>query len=135
MDRPTLSAARLNQLTELIIAAAVLVHRALGPGLLEAAYIACLCHELAEAKLQVETQVAIPLVYKSVHLACAYRADIVVEESVIVEVKAQETLGSIHARQLLTYLRLYDRRVGLILNFGARSMREGIRRVVNEFPQ
>ncbi len=135
MDRTTRTAHQLNLLTEGIIAGSVTVHRVLGPGLLETAYIACLCYELAEAKLRVETQVPIPLVYKSVQLSCAYRADIVVEESVIVEVKAQETLGPIHAKQLLTYLKLYDRPVGLILNFGARSMREGIRRVVNGFPE
>jgi GxxExxY protein len=134
MDRPTLSAPQLNQLTEQIIAAGVAIHRALGPGLLESAYLACLCYELAEARLRVEAQVPIPLVYRNVHLACAFRVDLIVEDAVIVEVKALELLAPIHSTQLLTYLRLYDGRVGLILNFGARSMREGIKRVVNRFP-
>lgn len=129
-----LSAARLNQLTELIIAAAIVVHRTLGPGLLESAYIVCLRYELVASNLRVETEKPIPLVYKSVRLACAYKADLVVEDSVIVEVKAQECLAPLHAKQLLTYLKLYDRRVGLILNFGAQTMRDGIKRVVNRFP-
>ena len=129
-----LSASRLNAITDRIIPAAVAVHRALGPGLLESAYLACLCYELEAAGVELELQKAIPLEYRGVRLDCAYRVDMVVEGCVIVEVKAMEALAPIHARQLLTYLKLYDSAVGLLLNFGARSMREGIKRVVNSFP-
>jgi GxxExxY protein len=129
------SAERLNELTRRIIAAAIAVHRALGPGLLESAYLACLLFELKAAGLAVEKKKALPLIYRGVRLDCAHQADVVVEGCVIVEVKALESLAGIHARQLVTYLKLHDCRVGLLLNFGARSMREGIKRVVTDFPR
>ena len=134
MDTASSQDTKLNELTSAIISAAIAVHRALGPGLLEGAYLACLCCELQEAGLQFELERAVPLVYKSVRLDCAYRMDLVVEDCVVVEVKALESLAPIHPRQVLTYMRLFGAPVGLILNFGARTMREGIKRVVNEFP-
>lgn len=120
---PTVTAESINRLTSLIIERAIRIHRALGPGLLESAYHACLCYELTSAGISVETQKSLPLVYQGVKVDCAYRADLIVERVVIVEVKAQESLAPIHDRQLLTYLRVADCPAGLILNFGARTTR------------
>jgi len=102
--------------------------------LLETAYLACLEYELTEDQLQIERQRAVPLVYKGVRIDCGFRADIVVECSVLIEVKAQEAIAPIHTRQLQTYLRLGQYPVGLLLNFGAPTMKAGIRRMVNGFP-
>jgi GxxExxY protein len=129
-----LAAEGINQITSTIIAAAIKIHRALGPGLLEAAYRACLCHELAKRRLRFESELALPLLYEGVHISCAYRADLVVERVVVAEVKAVETIAPVHLRQLQTYTSLADCRVGLLLNFGAPTMKDGIRRVVNRFP-
>jgi GxxExxY protein len=124
----------INRITSTIIEAAIRVHRALGPGLLESAYLACLCYELVRAGLRIETQKPLPLVYEGVKIDCAYRADIVVNQTVIVEVKAMDDLAPIHTRQLLTYLRIANCPAGLILNFGKTTMKEGIKRVLNGFP-
>ena len=132
--QPALAAAVLNRLTSTIIGVAIELHRVLGPGLLEAAYLACLVHDLLAAGLHVETQRAIPLVYGGVTISSAYKADIVVEDNVIVEVKALDTLAPIHRRQLSTYLHLTKCPVGLLLNFGAMTMKEGIVRMVHNFP-
>jgi len=129
------SAESLNQLTSTIIDAAIRLHRALGPGLLESAYFECLCFELERAKLRIEKQKILPLVYRDVTVRCAYRADIVVESAVVVEVKAIDAIAPIHSRQLYTYLCIADCRGGLILNFGEKTMRDGIKRVVNKFPE
>jgi GxxExxY protein len=129
------SAERLNQITSTIIAAAMQVHRALGPGLLENAYLPCLCYELETAKVRFERQKPLPLRYRGVTVECAYRADLIVEEAVLVEVKALAELAPVHERQLRTYLRLADCNVGLLLNFGAPTMKAGIKRVANEFPE
>lgn len=129
------SAAALNQLTETIIGAAIRIHRALGPGLLESAYARCMAYELRAAGLRFESQKAIPLVYGTLSLPCAYRADLLVERSVLVEIKAVDATLPVHARQLHTYIRLADCRVGLLLNFGELVMRDGITRVVNRFPE
>lgn len=131
----TLSSESLNHLTSTIIDAAIRIHRALGPGLLEGAYLGCLRFELMSMGLRIETQKALPLTYRGVVIDCAYRADLLVENAVIVEVKALDSLAPIHSRQLYTYLRIADCRVGLILNFGAATMRDGIKRVVNKFPE
>jgi len=128
------TAEALNRLTSSVLDAAIRIHRALGPGLLENAYLACLVYELTEAKLRIERQRAVPLVYKGVTVDCAYRADLVVEGCVLIEVKAQESLAPIHSRQLQTYLRLGKYPVGLLLNFGAPTMKDGIKRIVNGFP-
>ena len=124
----------LNESTRRIIVAAIDIHRVLGPGLLESAYAACLCYELRQLGLPFVRQAPLPLKYKNVSLDCAYRADLIVEGLIIIEVKALDLLAPIHARQLLTYLKILGSPVGLILNFGAKTMREGIRRVVNRFP-
>ena len=131
---PQTTAEALNDRTSTIITCGIKIHRALGPGLLESAYSACLCHDLVTAGLRVEQQKPIALVYGGLTIDCAYRADIVVEDCVIVEVKALDALAPIHRQQLYTYLRLADYRVGLLLNFGASTLRDGIQRVVNKFP-
>ena len=132
---PMQTADSLNQITSFILSAAIDIHRALGPGLLESAYLTCLTRDLADARVRIELQRAVPLVYKGIRIECAYRADLVVEESVVVEVKAIETLTPIHDQQLNTYLRLGDYRVGLLLNFNAPTMKAGIKRIVNRFPE
>ena len=134
MDDPH-TAESLNRLTSMLIDAAIRIHREVGPGLLERAYFECLCFELVRAGLQIETQKALPLVYQELTIRCAYRADLIVESAVVVEVKAIETIAPIHTRQLYTYLVIADCRVGLILNFGAKTMKDGIKRVVNNFPE
>ena len=134
MSTTTATAETLNRLTSSVLDAAIRIHRALGPGLLESAYLACLEYELTEDQLQIERQRAVPLVYKGVRIDCGFRAEIVVECSVLIEVKAQEAIAPIHTRQLQTYLRLGRYPVGLLLNFGAPTMKAGIRRMVNGFP-
>ncbi len=104
---------RLNRITDSIIGAAIEVHRALGPGLLESAYEACLVFELAERGLKIEQQKPLPVVYRQVKLDCGYRLDILAEEAVIVEVKVVDRLAPIHRAQLLSYLRLSNCKVGL----------------------
>jgi len=125
---------KLNSITEAIIGAAIAVHRALGPGLLESAYEACLAFELRERGLKVEQQKALPVVYRTVKLDCGYRLDLVVEDAVVVEIKAVEHLAPIHEAQLLSYLRLADKRIGLLINFHVKILKDGVRRIVNEFP-
>ena len=134
MSTTTATAETLNRLTSSVLDAAIRIHRALGPGLLESAYLARLEYELTEDQLQIERQRAVPLVYKGVRIDCGFRADIVVECNVLIEVKAQEAIAPIHTRQLQTYLRLGQYPVGLLLNFGAPTMKAGIRRMVNGFP-
>ena len=124
----------LNSLTSIIISAAIGIHRTFGPGLLEHAYLACLCHELKSAGLEIEVQKALPLIYRGVKIDCAYRADLIVERVVLVGVKAVDNLAPFHSKQLTTYLRLGECPVGLLLNFGAPTMKEGIKRIVNGFP-
>jgi GxxExxY protein len=131
----TPSAEDLNRLTSIVVQSAISVHKALGPGLLESAYLACLCFELSTKGVAFETQKALRLTYRGVQIDCAYRVDLIVAGSVIVEVKAMQSLALIHSQQLYTYLRIADCRVGLVLNFGGRTMKEGIKRVVNEFPE
>jgi GxxExxY protein len=125
---------RLNWITESIIGAAIEVHRDLGPGLLESAYETCLAFELVERGLKVEQQKPLPVVYREVKLDCGYRLDLLVEEAVIVEVKAVDRLAPIHQAQLLSYLRLSGCKVGLLINFNVKVLKDGIRRVVNDFP-
>ena len=121
----------LRSLTEAIIGAAIEVHRNLGPGLLESAYEECLCHELHLRGLDFKRQVPLPLLYKGLKLDCGYKLDLIVQDEVILELKAIEKLLPIHEAQLLTYLRLTRVRVGLLLNFNVAAMRHGIvRRVV-----
>ena len=125
----------LNEITEKIIGGAITVHRALGPGLLESAYETCLAFELAELGLMVVRQQPLPVVYRGVRLDCGYRTDLIVENDVIVEVKSVSRLEPIHNAQLLSYLKLSNRRVGLLINFNVKLLRQGLRRLVYNFPQ
>lgn len=128
-------AAELNALTEGIIGAAIKVHRELGPGLLESAYEACLCFELRRQGYAVARQKPQPVPYDSLLLDCGYRLDLLVEDEVVVELKAAARVTKLDERQLLTYLKLSDRRVGLLINFNVLTLVEGIKRMVNEFPE
>jgi GxxExxY protein len=127
---------RLNALTECIIGAALEVHRELGPGLLETAYEACLAVELSARGLNIERQKPLPVVYKNQRVSCGYRLDFVVENAVIVEIKAVERLERVHSVQLLSYLRFAKCPVGLLFNFHAGFLtRDGLRRLVNDLPE
>lgn len=125
---------KLDQLSHRIIGAAIEVHRHLGPGLLESAYESCLVFELKHLGVKVEEQKPLPVVYKEVRLDCGYRLDLVVEDEIIVEIKAVEKLLPIHEAQLLSYLRLAHKRVGLLMNFHVPVLKNGLKRIVNEFP-
>ena len=107
------------------------VHRELGPGLLESAYESCLVYELSERGLSVERQKALPVEYKGIRIDCGYRLDLLVEDSVIVELKSVERLQKIHHAQILSYLKLSGRKVGLLINFNEKILKDGIQRVVN----
>lgn len=121
-----------NEISHLIVGGALKVHTALGPGLLESAYEACLQYELIKTGLRVEAQKALPLVYESVKLECGYRIDLLVEGKVIIEVKSVEAVAEIHFAQVLTYLRLSGLRLALLMNFNVLHMKDGIRRIVNK---
>lgn len=125
----------LNQISDRIIGAGIRVHKALGPGLLESAYEACLAFELAEFGMEVVRQQPMPVVYRGVRLDCGYRTDLIVESEVIVEVKAVTRLEPIHEAQLISYLKLSDRRLGLLMNFNVRALKNGVRRLVYGFPK
>ena len=126
--------ARLNQVTKQIIGAAIAVHRALGPGLLESAYETCLVYELTQQGLKVETQMPLPIVYREVKLDCGYRLDLLVEDMVIVKLKSVDRLAPIHTAQLISYLKLSGCKVGLLINFNETLLKNGIVRKVNDFP-
>ncbi len=120
-----------NELSNRVIGLAIEVHRALGPGLLESAYEECLYFKILQSGLRAEKQKAMPLVYEEVHLECGYRIDIVVENSLVVEVKSCETLHPIFLAQTLTYLRLGHYKLGLLINFNVEVLKNGIKRVIN----
>lgn len=123
----------LDRITEKIIGCAIEVHKGLGPGLLESAYEECLCYELEQSGLKFERQVPLPVVYKGVKLDCGYRMDIAVEKAVIVEVKAVENLIPVHDAQLLSYLKLYHKKVGLLMNFHVPILKKGLKRIRQQF--
>ena len=125
----------MNQVTEKVIGACIDIHKALGPGLLESAYEECLCHELSMVGLTFERQKALPVVYKGVKLDCGYRLDVVVENSIILELKTVEMLLPVHEAQLLTYLKLSDLTLGLLINFNVPVLRNGLKRIVNNFDE
>jgi len=135
MGEPQSLRDRLNALTEALIGAAVDVHRALGPGLLESAHEACLACELAQRGVDVERQKALPLSYREVRLDCGYRLDLLVGGAVVVEVKAVDRLLPIHESQLLSYLRLSGCRVGLLINVNVRLLTSGIKRIAYGLPE
>ncbi|MBN2597624.1 GxxExxY protein [Labilibaculum sp.] len=122
-----------NEITEKIIKAAMKVHTVLGPGLLESAYQECLFYELQKAGLKVEKEKALPISYDGVKLDCGYRLDLFVEDQVIVELKSIDSFKDIHLAQTLTYLKLADRRLGLMINFNVEKLKYGIKRVINGY--
>ena len=124
-----------NEITGQIIEVAVDIHRRLGPGLLEAVYQAILAYELGRRGLCVEVEQPVPFDWEDVHFDIGFRADLIVEHRVIVELKSVEAISAVHKKQLLTYLRLTDTRVGLLINFGMELLKDGIHRVVNKLEE
>jgi GxxExxY protein len=120
-----------DEITNQIIGCAIEVHRELGPGLLESCYRACLARELEDTGVQLQTEVPVPVIYKGEKVDCGYRLDIVVNELVVIEVKAVDKLAPVHTAQVLTYLRLAGYEVGLLINFNTRLLKDGIKRVLN----
>ena len=124
---------KINQITEQIIGAAITVHRRLGPGLLESAYEACLAYELEKLGLYIERQKPVPLIYDAVKLDCGFRADLVVANRVAVELKCKEQIHPVDEAQVLSHLRLLNLPVGLLINFQVTVLKDGIRRIVNNY--
>jgi GxxExxY protein len=122
-----------DELSGFVLGACIEIHNQLGPGLLESAYEECLCYELSQAGLKFERQWPLPVLYKNVKLDCGYRVDLIVEDKLVLELKAVEQLLPIHEAQLLTYLKLSGRGCGLLINFNVPRLKEGIRRIVNNF--
>lgn len=120
-----------NEISKIVFECALKVHKTLGPGLLESAYEECMFYELKKSNLRVEKQKALPLVYEEVRLDVGYRIDIIIEDKFIVEIKSVEALNDVHLAQLLTYLRLSDCKLGLLINFNVKLIKDGVRRVVN----
>ena len=120
-----------NEISKIVFESALKVHKVLGPGLLESAYEECLFYELKKSNLKVEKQKALPLIYEEVKLDVGYRIDMIIEDKFIVEVKSVEALTDVHLAQLLTDLRLSDCRLGLLINFNVKLLKEGVRRVIN----
>lgn len=124
---------QLNEISGRVIEYAIKVHRALGPGMLEGAYEICLMHELAQNGFRVRSQVTLPIVYDGIKLDAGYRIDLLVEDAIIVELKALDRLHPVHEAQLLSYLRMSELKLGLLINFNVKLLRDGVRRVVNNF--
>ncbi|MBS4012899.1 MAG: GxxExxY protein [Bacteroidetes bacterium] len=120
----------INDITKEIIDSAYKVHTALGPGLLESAYKACLSYELKKKGLKVEEEKPVPVVYEEVSLNCGYRIDLLVEDKVIVELKTVDSFCDVHFAQVLTYLKFSDKKIGLLFNFNVKSLRDGIKRFI-----
>lgn len=122
-----------NSITHKIIECAIKVHTKLGPGLLESAYKECLYYELKKAKLKVEKEKPFPLIYEEIKMDCGYRADFYVEDRIVVEIKAVDAIHDVHMAQALTYLKIAERRFGLLINFNVLKIKDGIRRIVNGY--
>ncbi len=119
-----------NQLSKIVIGLAINVHRNLGPGLLESAYEECLFYELNKNGLFVEKQKPMPLIYEKIKLDCGYRIDLMIERKLILEIKSVESLNDVHLAQVLTYLKLAECRLGLLINFNVKYLKDGIKRVI-----
>ena len=122
-----------NELTESIIGSAIEVHRELGPGLLESTYEACLFFELSEKGFVVERQKTLPVRYKSNDIDCGYRIDLLIDDRIIVELKTVDQIAPVHEAQLLSYLKMSGRQVGLLINFNTTYLKNGIKRIANNF--
>lgn len=125
----------INEITDKIIGCAIKVHTELGSGLLESAYQECLFYELMTEKLFVEKEKPLPLIYKEVSLECGYRVDLLVENRVVVELKSVETLTDVHMAQVLTYLKLSNNKIGLLINFNVYRLKDGLKRLINKYYQ
>ncbi len=123
----------LNRISGKIIEYAIAVHKELGPGMFEGAYEVCLVHELVRNGFDVQRQLVLPIVYQNIKLDAGYRIDLLIENAVIVELKVVDKLHPVHEAQLLSYLRMSDLRLGLLINFNVKLLKDGIRRVVNRF--
>jgi GxxExxY protein len=119
-----------EDITKVIIGCAIDVHKELGPGLLESAYEECLYYELQKAGLKVEKQKAIPVVYKEIKLDCGYRADLIVEDKIVIELKTVDEFNPVHEAQILTYLKFADKKLGLLINFIVLKLKDGIKRYI-----
>jgi len=120
-----------EDITKVIIGCAIDVHKELGPGLLESAYEECLYYELQKAGLKVEKQKAIPVVYKEIKLDCGYRADLIVEDKIVIELKTVDEFNPVHEAQILTYLKFADKKLGLLINFNVLRLKDGIKRYIS----
>lgn len=120
-----------NEISKIAFEAALKVHKNLGPGLFESAYEECMFYELKKLNLKVEKQKALPLVYEEVKLDVGYRIDIIIEDKFIIEIKSVEILNQVHLAQLLTYLKLSDCKLGLLINFNVKLLKDGVKRVIN----
>ena len=122
-----------EEISKIVFDCALKVHKALGPGLLESAYEECLFYELKKTGLKVEKQKSLPLIYEEVKLDVGYRIDIIIEDKFIVEIKSVESLNEVHLAQLLTYLKLTDCKLGLLINFNVKLLKTGVKRVINGY--
>ncbi|WP_396212006.1 GxxExxY protein [Flavobacterium sp.] len=120
-----------EEISKIVFEAALKVHKVLGPGLLESAYEECLYYELKKSNLKIEKQKALPLIYEEVKMDVGYRIDILIEDKFIVEIKSVEALNDVHLAQLLTYLKLANCKLGLLVNFNVKLLKNGVRRVIN----
>jgi GxxExxY protein len=134
-DVPSLVVTTCNDVAKIVVDTALHIHRRLGPGLLESVYLVVLAHELRKRGLQVEVEVPVPIVWDGLTLDVGFRADMIVAGLLIVELKSIEVTAPVHKKQLLTYLRLADKRLGLLINFGTALLKDGISRVVNGLPE
>ena len=121
-----------NEISSRILGCAIDIHKSLGPGLLESAYQECLYYKLQKEGLRVEKEKAMPLIYEEVHLDCGYRIDLLVENKVVIELKSVEALTDVHMAQTLTYMKLGEYKLGLLMNFNVNLLKHGIKRVVNK---
>ena len=120
-----------DEISKIVFESALKVHRTLGPGLLESVYEACMFYELSKCNLKIEKQKSLPLIYEEVKLEAGYRIDLMIEDKFIVEIKSVETLNNVHLAQILTYLKLSNCKLGLLINFNVKLLKEGTRRVIN----
>lgn len=119
---------KINKITEIIIGAAIEVHKNLGPGLLESSYEECLSYEIQNRGLKVERQCAVPVIYKEIKLECGYRIDLLVENTVVIELKTVDAFNPVHTAQILTYLKFSGKSIGLLINFNTTLLKNGIKR-------
>jgi GxxExxY protein len=120
-----------NEISKIIVEEAVYIHKSIGPGMLESVYVHCISYRLQQRGLNVKREVPVPLIFEEVKLECGYRADLVIENKVVIEAKSIDAIASIHMAQTLTYLRFLNLKLGLLLNFNSVLMKDGIKRVVN----